>query len=330
MARIPDRKGLLLKLVLAWLILNLLSFKCLASVFEGAFAAPSSPPVPYFARMLFPLGLSYIIFRLIHYIVEVYRGNISGGSFPDLALYVLFFPTFLAGPIERFPNFCSQSRKEGVFDISAANYGLLRIAFGLIKKVIIADNLGNIIVPIVASPQSYGLSVVLLAIYGFAVQIYMDFSGYTDIAIGSARLFGYKIIENFNRPFFQNNIASFWRNWHISLYLFIRDYLFYPLFGYRASKAKTYIGLFITFLLFNLWHRLSLDFLISGIYFGTGLVIWYAFQDLKMKVPAVRNAVSGPYLRVFSVFLTFNFVAFGFSFFGFGAQKILSTIQRIL
>jgi D-alanyl-lipoteichoic acid acyltransferase DltB (MBOAT superfamily) len=131
-------------------------------------------------------------------------------------------------------------------DLSTINQGLFRILLGIAKKFVVADNLARWIIPALHSPKSHPRFLILLLVYGTAIQIYLDFSGYTDMALGVARLFGYKIMENFNRPFFQRNIAMFWRNWHISVYSWIRDYFFFPFFGYRPSNLKIYFGIFAT------------------------------------------------------------------------------------
>ncbi len=272
-----EKRKLLFKIILVWLVGNLCFFKyftfLLDNIFKIGFRFQLFPRIAL-PKILLPIGLSYIIFRLIHYVGEVYRDNTPRGSFVDFALYILFFPTFLAGPVERFQKFYTQIRAVSSLDISNINYGLFRIICGLVRKIIIADNLRNIIMPVLTSPQFYSRVIVISAIYGLAIQIYMDFAGYTDIAIGASRLFGYKIIENFNRPFLQKNIALFWRSWHISVYSWIRDYFFFPLFGSRASVAKLYLGVFISMVIFHLWHTASIGFLLLGAYQGLGIIIW--------------------------------------------------------
>lgn len=281
-------------------------------------------------KSMVPFGLSYITFRLIHFLIENYRKKISSISFVDFISYIIFFPTFLAGPVERFQKFYSQTLERKIFDISDVNYGLFRILSGLIKKAIIADNLAKLVIPIFNNPESYSKVVIISSIYCLAFKIYMDFSGYTDIAIGTARLFGYKIIENFNRPFFQKNIALFWRNWHISVYSWIRDYFFFPLFGYRASNTKIYIGVFCTMTIFMFWHRISLNFLILGIYHSLGLISWYIFQEIKRKHALIPRWIPRSYLALVSVFLTSNFVSLSAVFFLTDFNKALTVIQRIV
>lgn len=260
--------------------------------------------------IIFPLGFSFIIFRLLHYIIEVNRNKIQDTSFVDFALYLTFFPTFLAGPLERFPDFYRQAKEIALPDTNMFCYGLWRILLGIVKKCLIADMLFAWTIAVLASPGSYSRLIVIGAVYGAMIRLYMDFSGYTDIAIGVSRLFGYKIVENFNRPLLQKNIALFWRNWHISLYTWIRDYFYLPLFAYRASILKLYLGSFLTMALFMLWHGSSINFLVSGIINGLGLVIWLGFQDLQKKIPSLRNFLKSSYLTPLSIFLTFTYVSF--------------------
>lgn len=327
-----SKKKLTLKLLLVWLIGNLCFFKYI-NLFLNSISTIgvrlSLFPELHLPEILLPLGISYIIFRLIHYIVEVYRKNVPRSSFVDFALYVLFFPTFLAGPVDRFQRFHPQTAKQQNIDVSNINYGLYRILFGLVKKFIVADNLAKIIMPILNSPQSYSKAVVILSIYTLYIRIYMDFSGYTDLALGVARLFGYKIMENFNRPYLKKNIVLFWRNWHISVYSWIRDYFFFPVFGSRASRAKLYRGLFISMLVFHLWHEASIGFLILGVYHGAGLVIYQLFQETKKRYPFLQKAVPQKVTDPISTFFTFSYVSLGFIFFGNNLQFSLNIIKRI-
>lgn len=322
-------RKLILQLSLIWLIGSLGVFKyshiLLNSVFQIS-SRLSSMPETTFTKIVLPVGISYIVFRLIHYIIEVYRKSLPVHTFWDLGLYVCFFPTFIAGPVERFQRFHPQTVENKPLETSDINYALFRIISGIIKKFIVADFLAKIIMPVLTSPQEQPRVFLILAVYGLAIRLYMDFSGYTDMALGVARLFGYKIMENFNYPFFKQNIADFWRNWHISVYSFIRDYFFFPIFGHRATQLKIYIGIFITMIVFMLWHELSLPFLIAGIYAGSGLVVWQLFQELKRKSRRLRKIVDSPYSGPFSTFLTFSYVSFGFIFFSFD----MNTINNIM
>lgn len=325
-------KKLIIVPVLIWLVGSLCYFKYTNTIVEAlsniGIKFSIFPPF-HFHKILLPIGMSYIIFRLIHYLVELYRNNVPRGSFIDFALYVLFFPTFLAGPVDRFQRFYPQTQGENNFNTAEFNYGLFRLARGLIKKFIVANNFINVIMPVLHAPQEYTRAVVMCAVYGLAIQIYLDFSGYTDMAIGVARLFGYKIMENFNRPFFQSNIALFWRNWHISVYSWIRDYFFFPLFGYRASNIKLYAGIFVSMVVFMLWHNVNFGFLILGIYHGLGLIAWQLFQDIKSKYPQIHKLVARPYLNPVSTLFTFSFVSLGFIFFTFDNNNIKIILSRL-
>ena len=353
------RKKLILTLTLVWLIGNLCFFKYsdlfFSTIFKAGFGFSWMPKIT-FPTLLLPLGMSYIIFRLIHFIVDVYKKKSPRCSFVDFGLFVLFFPTFLAGPVERFQRFHTQTREMKAPDLSNINQGLFRILLGVVKKFVIADTLAGkgfakeiieIIQYIVAkkfvvadtlaggiihalnTPESYPRILVLLFVYGTAIQIYLDFSGYTDMALGVSRLFGYKIMENFNRPFFQRNIAMFWRNWHISVYSWIRDYFFFPFFGYRATNLKIYLGIFMTMVVFMLWHKGNLNFLLLGIYNGLGLVVWQLYQEVKKKYPSIRKWSLRSYMNPVAIFFTFNFVSFGFLFFHLDLPHLYAVLARI-
>jgi len=325
-------KRTILIATIIWLVGNLCFFKYtnaflvfLSSIFPGAplFAKTHLPSI------LLPLGISYIIFRLIHYVVELYRKNIPQGKFVEFALYVLFFPTFLAGPVDRFQRFFPQTQGERKFNLPDFNNGLFRLFCGIVKKFFIADNLSRLILPVLITPQNQPRLFVIAAIYGLAIQIYMDFSGYTDIALGISRLFGYKIMENFNKPFFQKNIAMFWRNWHISVYSWIRDYFFFPFFGFRASAFKLYTGIFLSMMVFMLWHNATIGFLFLGFYHGLGLIVWQLFQEFKTRHIKMRITFARPYIGLISTLFTFSFVSFGFVFFVFDGKTIIEIARRV-
>jgi len=325
------KRRLVLSLALLWLIGSLCFFKYsdlfFSTIIESGFQFSWMSKIT-FPTLLLPLGMSYIIFRLIHFVVEVYKKKSPTCSFIDFALYVLFFPTFLAGPVERFQRFHTQTVEMKTPDLSTINQGLFRILLGVAKKFV-GDYLAKEIIPVLNTPESHPRFLVLLCIYGAAIQIYLDFSGYTDMALGVARLFGYKIMENFNRPFFQKNIAMFWRNWHISVYSWIRDYFFFPLFGYRASNLKIYFGIFLTMIVFMVWHKGNLNFLLLGIYHGLGLVVWQLFQEVKRKYPPIRKWSSRSYFNPVGIFFTFSFVSFGFLFFHLDLHQLYAVLDRI-
>jgi len=326
-------KKLLLQLTLIWLIGSLCFFKYSHLLFDPLLKLGSrfffTPGTTF--KIVLPLGISYVVFRLIHYIVEIYKKTLPKHSFQDLALYTLYFPTFIAGPVDRFQRFQPQIIERKLLNLSELNYSLFRIILGVLKKFFISDKLlSPLIMPVLTSPQESSPAFLLLAIYGLAIRMYMDFSGYTDMAIGVSRLFGYKIMENFNNPFFKQNIALLWRNWHISVYNFIRDYFFFPFFGYRASQLKIYIGIFLTMIVFMLWHEGTLPFLILGIYHGLGLVVWQAFQEMKGKYNKIRKIVDNKYATPFSIFFTFSFWSFSLIFFFFDMNTISDILHKML
>jgi alginate O-acetyltransferase complex protein AlgI len=275
-----------------------------------------------------PLGLSYVTFRLIHHVVESYRGRAPESSFAGFLSYSLFFPTFLAGPVERFERF--QAQAESVRpDFQDINRGLARIALGILKKAFIADSLAGLTLPILRSPADSAPVMVWLGVYALAVQVYMDFSGYTDIAIGSARLFGYRIVENFDRPFLQPNIARFWRSWHISVSSFIRDYFFLPLFGYRASALKLYSGLVVSMVVFHLWHGLSSNYLLLGLCHGLGLAVWQLFQGVQKGHAGLKRFMDGRFAGGASILATFTFVSLSMVLLVFDTRQAFAVYRHL-
>ena len=327
------QKGLMIRWGLILLVANLCFFKYANEVMvllNHLAATWGGLPEIDLPVILLPVGISYLTFRLIHYLVETYRGTLPENSFTDLLLYVLFFPTFLAGPVERFQNFKPQAASPKRLDMADVNYGLFRIAAGIFRKFIIADNMGRLILPVLHEPSAYSGAAVLVCVYGLIIRIYMDFAGYTDMAIGISRLFGYHIMENFNKPLLQKNIALYWRNWHISVYSWIRDYFFFPFFGYRASMLRVYTGMFLTLLIFMVWHEASPGYFIGGCYHGLGIVIWQLFQEVKYKNKTLRKFMMKPAVGIVSIFLTFNFVALGVPLYMFSYSQVMNIFTRIL
>ncbi|MGB2601633.1 MAG: MBOAT family O-acyltransferase [Candidatus Omnitrophota bacterium] len=324
-----------LVVAIVFLVVNLCFYKLFGSriiyLDSGIFPEWSGPlfKVP---NIIFPIGLSFVTFRLIHYAVETYRDAVPPADFFRFASYVLFFPTFLAGPVERFPKFDSQTSSMNKISFAEVNYGLWRIGRGMVRKFIIADALAVVIMPVLQDPASFPKYAVILSIYGAAVWLYMDFGGYTDMAIGVARLFGYSIMENFNNPFFKKNIALFWRSWHISVYSWIRDYFYLPFFVYKGTKVKMYVGIFLTMLVFMLWHAPTMNFLIAGIYNGIGLIVWRLFQDIKDKSRVLVRITSLKGMGVISTIFTFSYVSFGIglAFGGRGNDFFIGILKSLL
>jgi alginate O-acetyltransferase complex protein AlgI len=241
----------------------------LARVLQGL---PLGTSLPLLTIAL-PVGISFFTFQAISYTVDVKRGLITPARLIDTAIYLSFFPHLVAGPIVRAREFLPQLAGPRDPERVAVSSGLLLIAMGLVKKVVIADYLGRTVVdPVFGVPQAYHAPDVLLAAYAYAAQIYCDFSGYTDIAIGLALLLGFVFPQNFNSPYRATGFRDFWRRWHMTLSRFLRDFLYIPLGGSRGSRLFTYRNLMITMVLGGLWHGAAWTFVIWGAYQGVGLI----------------------------------------------------------
>ncbi len=229
--------------------------------------------------ILLPIGLSFHTFQAMSYTIEVYRGNQKAEKhFGIYALYVMFYPQLVAGPIERPQNLLKQFRQKHDFDSSRVFSGLKQILWGLFKKIVVADRLGVFVDNAYNyHDQQSGVALALATIF-FSFQIYCDFSGYTDIAIGSARVMGFDLMKNFNRPNFSMNTAEFWKRWHISLSTWFKDYLYFPLGGNRVAIPRRYVNLMIVFLISGFWHGANWTFVIWGGINGLFLVFGLLFK----------------------------------------------------
>ena len=232
-----------------------------------------------------PLGVSFITFQAISYTVDVHRGKIEPGSTIDVAIYLAFFPHVVAGPIVRAKEFLPQlARPRDPRDV-AVGAGIVLICVGLVKKVAIADYLAREVAdPVFAVPQAYAAPDVALAAYAYTVQIYCDFSGYTDIAIGLALLMGFVFPQNFDHPYRSRSFREFWRRWHITLSRYLRDFLYIPLGGNRGGKLLTARNLMLTMLLGGLWHGAAWTFVIWGGIHGAALVVERQFSG-RVRIP---------------------------------------------
>jgi len=254
--------------------------------------------------LVLPIGISFHTFQALSYTIDVYRGQIPvERSLLRLWVYVLFFPQLVAGPIERAGRLLPQFEERHVPDPDAIASGLWRILWGLVKKVAIADRLALLADGVFDSPQDCSSLSILIAAYAFAFQIYADFSAYSDIAIGSARILGFSLMENFDRPYFAASPADFWRRWHISLSTWFRDYVYIPLGGDRRGKVRWAAAVLVAFLLSGLWHGANWTFVVWGAYHGALVVLTRAAGKLARLPAAVR------------VFLTFHLVTIGWVYF---------------
>jgi D-alanyl-lipoteichoic acid acyltransferase DltB (MBOAT superfamily) len=262
-------------------------------------------PLPLLTIAL-PVGVSFFTFQAISYVVDVHRRLIAPSSTIDVAVYLSFFPHLVAGPIVRAKEFLPQLEAPRDPQRVAVGAGITLIALGLVKKVVLADSLAREVVdPVFGVPQAYDAPDVLLATYSYAAQIYCDFSGYTDIAIGLALLMGFVFPQNFDNPYRALGFRDFWRRWHMTLSRFLRDYLYIPLGGNRGSRLFTYRNLMITMVLGGLWHGAAWPFVLWGAFHGAGLVAEHAIGAERLeRVP-----------RWLRWLVTFHLICFGWILF---------------
>jgi len=264
-------------------------------------------------RLMLPIGLSFHTFQAMSYTIEVYRGHQKAERhFGIYALYVLFYPQLVAGPIERPQNMLPQFHRQQYFDYNRVVSGLKLMAWGLFKKVVIADRLARLVNEVYDAPTHYRGLPLLVATVFFSIQIYGDFSGYSDIARGSARVMGFELMQNFDRPYFSRSLPEFWRRWHISLSTWFRDYLYIPLGGSRVALPRACVNLFFVFLVSGLWHGANWTFLIWGALHGAYLVVGMLTRHGRQRVAARLPLLGSP---VLNVALTYALVAFAWIFF---------------
>jgi alginate O-acetyltransferase complex protein AlgI len=233
--------------------------------FAEAFTFFGHQTNPWSLRIILPVGISFYTFQALSYSIDVYRKKLEPTR--DIVAYfafISFFPQLVAGPIERATHLLPQFYKKRVFDYSKAVDGARQILWGLFKKIVIADNCAEYVQQVFDNSATYNGSTLFIGIFLFAIQIYCDFSGYSDIAIGTARLFGFSLMRNFAFPYFSRDIAEFWRRWHISLSTWFRDYLYYPLGGSRGKKSIVVRNIFIVFIVSGFWHGASWTFIVWG------------------------------------------------------------------
>jgi alginate O-acetyltransferase complex protein AlgI len=271
----------------------------LSGIFDG-------PQVPLL-NILLPIGLSFHTFQAMSYTIEVYRGNqIAERHFGIYALYVLFYPQMVAGPIERPQHILPQLHQTHKFMSSTFVTGIFVMLIGLFKKVVIADRLGLYVDPVFSDPHHHSGLSLLLASYFFAIQIYCDFSGYSDMAIGAALTLGIKLMQNFNRPYLSKNISEFWSRWHISLSTWFRDYLYIPLGGNRKTEILTYFNISIVFIISGLWHGANWKYVVWGLIHGALLISYRMSKRFNISINGY------PFLKWL---FTFNLVCLAWIFF---------------
>ncbi|MEO8514082.1 MAG: MBOAT family O-acyltransferase [Ignavibacteria bacterium] len=265
--------------------------------------------------LILPIGISFYTFQALTYVIDIYRGEAEPtDSIIDVGVFVSFFPQLLMGPIERAKNILPQLKFERNFDVSLFKEGFVLITLGMFKKVIIGDTAGKVVNQIFAEPSYYSSIELIMAIVLFTIQLYADFSGYTNIARGTAKMFGLNIMENFEQPYFSQSMTEFWRRWHISLSTYLKDYLYTPLAITTRSWGlfSVAFSLFVTFVLAGLWHGAGWTFIIFGALHGAALV----YEALSRKFRKKLNRKFSPALyNKFCMLLAFVYVMFTFVFF---------------
>lgn len=278
--------------------------------------------VHYFGQtnIVLPLAISFYTFQMLAYIIDIYYNKIQRkDTLLEFYIFILFFPQLVAGPIMRHSDFFYQYDQEPKLTIEYVIKGFYLICIGLIKKVLIADNIAFIIEPVFLNPLQYNGFTNFLAGIGYAIRVYGDFSGYTDIARGSAYFLGFSIPENFNGPFLSTTITEFWRRWHVTLSSWLRDYIYIPLGGSRTSNFRTNINLIITFTIGGLWHGANYTFLIWGFLYGVLLVLE------KFFIIQIQNLINQFKIsKIFFILYTFLFFSIGVLFFN--APDIIHSI----
>jgi alginate O-acetyltransferase complex protein AlgI len=267
--------------------------------------------------ILLPIGLSFHTFQSMSYVIEVYFGRQKAERhFGIYSLYVMFYPQLVAGPIERPQNLLHQFREPHRFDALRVTEGLRMMFWGLFKKVVIADRLAQVVNTVYERPHEYSAFFLALATVFFAFQIYCDFSGYSDIAIGAAKVMGFNLMKNFDRPYRSRSVAEFWSRWHISLSTWFRDYLYIPLGGNRAGVARWYFNLFMVFMVSGLWHGANWTFVIWGALHGCYIVSALLTRGFRERAAAALGLARVPALHAaLQICVTFLCVCVGWVFF---------------
>lgn len=262
---------------------------------------------PITLKVLLPVGISFYTFQTLSYVIDVYRGDVPAERhFGYYATFISFFPQLVAGPIERTRNLLPQLKAEHKFDYDQATYGLKLMAWGFFKKIVIADTLSLFVSIVYDAPQDFQGFALVLATALFSIQIYCDFSGYSDIAIGTAKLLGINLMTNFKSPYFSESVKEFWSRWHISLSTWFKDYVYIPLGGNRVGKVRHALNLMITFLASGLWHGANWTFVVWGGIHGAAQIIENTIIPKEKSTGIVR------WIRVLFVFA---FASFAWIFF---------------
>ena len=294
-------------------------------------------------EIVLPVGISFYTFQTLGYTIDVYRGQLAPAkSFKEFALFVAFFPQLVAGPILRASNFLPQIRekfsqldtknylKQILIQRTNLKFGLTLMSFGFFKKMFFADNIAPFVDEIFLNPVGLDSFAILLGTIGFGIQVYCDFSGYSDIAIGAALILGFKVPQNFNFPFFATSPTEFWRRWHISLSTWVRDYVFYPMLNFKSSKLRLFVSVFATLFLIGIWHGAGWNFVIFGIVHGLYVGIESAIRSI---FPSLRNNsfLKSRFGKIISILSTQYLILIGFLIFRVHNLEHLSySVQKLI
>ncbi|MBS5133642.1 MAG: MBOAT family protein [Lachnospiraceae bacterium] len=299
------KKPLIIGVVIA--LCSLVFFKYF-NFFVESFARILGQHSVHTLKIILPIGISFYIFQAISYLADVYYGKVQARkSVVDILLYIGFFPQIVSGPIVKAHDFFPQLEERHVITKEKLSYGLQLILIGLFKKVVIADRLGVCVNSVYSAPSAYSGPSLLCAVIAYAIQIYCDFSGYSDMAIGVAHILGFDLGKNFNLPYIASNPSEFWKRWHISLSSWFRDYVYIPLGGNRRGEFRTYFNLFITMLLSGLWHGASWMFILWGALYGVTSVIHKFYCKLKKDKTEVRRPLNKGLAVIFNTAIVWLF-----------------------
>jgi D-alanyl-lipoteichoic acid acyltransferase DltB (MBOAT superfamily) len=304
-----------------------------AAQFQQGFELLGLHTNPVLLQVALPVGISFYTFHGMSYVFDIYRGKQKPVSnFVDYAVFVSFFPLLVAGPIERASHLLPQVQVKRQFNYTQAVEGCRLILWGMFKKVVIADSIAGVVDDIFNNYQNHNANTLILGAVGFSFQIYGDFSGYSDIALGTAKLFGFELLSNFKFPYFSRDIAEFWRRWHISLSSWFRDYLYIPLGGSKQGKWKAIRNTFIIFLVSGFWHGASWNFIVWGGIHACGfLPLLLLNRNRKNVTDVVAQDRKLPNLKeLWQMSTTFAFVTLAWIFFrAHGTKMAISYIKQI-
>ncbi len=319
--------GLLLLLGTLFVFKYLVFFgSLLSALLERAGLSPLRLP-----KLLLPAGLSFYIFTVSGYLIDVWRGRSAERGFADYSLFVSFFPAVLSGPIERAGRLLPQIKARRAATGADVKAGVTRFLTGLAKKLLLADQLAVLVNTAYAAPETFTGLQLLSAALAYSLQIYCDFSAYTDLAIGSARLLGIELMENFDAPYLSRSIKEFWRRWHISLSSWFRDYLYFPLGGSRKGRARTYVNCLIVFAVSGLWHGAAAAFVVWGLLNGVYQVLEGLLLPWKRRLREILHIrEDAPALRLAQIAVTFLLLTATWVFFRAGSlTQALLILRRI-